>query len=328
MVGPDLERGGVHQEDRRVVLELGEAQVALLARRVADQQGLAAGVAFERDAQGGRGQPGVRFGRRQEAGDAQVGQGGHGLGRRLGVGQRVERRFVAPFGGGRGHAHACPRLADERVAVVVGPAADGDGARLEVGDLEDLVHAVGLRLGLERGHQGFGKRDDAATVRGEEEAFPRVGHQAHLGFRDAAGFAGHLQRPARLRQAVGGEPFGLGREALVEADEAQFVLQALDGPDVGRPVEGRGHAPDRIPPLQDQRASLVRELDLVPGRREDEVRGLRRGPVGGRGPPHEAEGDEVGDEEEDGGAGDPHGTVNFCVARRKPQARPLGPATE
>ena len=135
-----------------LVMELGHLETPDLT--VTTDYATARHIFLERDPQAGRGQAGIRLRRFHEACDAQVGQRGDGLGRGLGVGQRVEGGLEAPFGAGGGHPDARPRLADESEHLVVRSAADGDGACLEIGDLEDLVHAVGLRLGLERGHQG------------------------------------------------------------------------------------------------------------------------------------------------------------------------------
>jgi len=215
--GPDRQGGAVHGEGRRVILKLRVTEVALRVDRTTDEQGLPSGAPLERDPQAGRGQAGIRLRRFHEAGDAQVGQRGDGLGRGLGVGQRVEGGLEAPFGAGGGHPDARPRLADESEHLVVRSAADGDGACLEIGDLEDLIHAVVLGLGLQRRDHRLGERDDATAICGQQEAFPGVGHQAHLGLGHAARLARHLQRPARLRQPVDREPVAavLDREALV-----------------------------------------------------------------------------------------------------------------
>jgi len=218
--------------------------------------------------------------------------------------------------------------------VVVLEAEAGRGrAHLEVGDLEDLVDAVALRLGFERGGHGVAEGDDAGTVGRQEEEPSRVLVLADLHLDRDAGFGGGAQRPARRRESIGGEVaaggLGLRRgEALVPVDEADLVEQALDGPQVGGPFDGRGDAPGARALLEHELLAGVGQLELGEGGGEEQVLGRDRLAMRGRGAPHQAEGEEVGDEQDEGGAGDPHETLNFCGATWKPQARLRAPPKE
>ena len=133
---------------------------------------------------------------------------------------------------------------------------DRDGSCFEIRDLKDFVHAVAFRFRRQGCGHRFRQRDDALAVFGEQEMVPGGRLHADLNLDDSARLRDDLEGPARRLESVILEPGAVGLgfagvEAAFHADEAEFVEQALDGPDVGWPVERFGQAPDGTALLED-----------------------------------------------------------------------------
>ena len=324
---PVGQQAGFDEEDGGVVLELGAEHGRLRRRRLADQEDLTTRVAFEREAKRRRREAGGFFGEGDELAGAQVREVGDRPRGRFGVGERVVRGLEAPFGRLDTSADAGPDFRSERGhdLAVLRAMADRDRARFEIRDLEDLVHSVAFRLRRQGGGHGFGQRDDPLAVLGEQEVMASGGLHADLDLDDGARLRDDLEAPARRLESVILEPGSVGLgfarvKAALHADEAEFIKQALDGPDVRRPVERLGQAPDRTAFLEHDSLRAFGEGDFRRRRREELGLADGGGPMAGRSLPDEPEGDQVGDQQDDGGAGDPHVQVNFCDATRKPQA--------
>ena len=86
--------------------------------------------------------------------------------------------------------------------------------------------------------------------------------------------------------------------------------------------------PKRTAFLEHQAVGPVGQDDLGRCRRKEQLLTHvgRRMAIGSL--PDQAECDQVGDEKDERSAGEPHKDVNFCDARRKPQARVRGQEAE
>ena len=95
---PVVEQAGLDEEDGIIFLEPRAEHRGLARCRVANKQHLAAGIPFEREAEGRSGQPGDVVGEGDKLARAQVREIGHGAGRRVRVRERVIRGLETPFG--------------------------------------------------------------------------------------------------------------------------------------------------------------------------------------------------------------------------------------